>query len=84
MSYPCQEVLLDVLTVRWNGLCNIPEKPDEEWESFMEELCVSLAAFPVVCAKFNSLRQLHNKTTKTLRNFHAEFWTRIIFLFCLE
>ena len=45
----------------------------------MEELCVSLAASPVVCVKFNSLRQLHNKTTKTLRNFHAEFWTRIIF-----
>ena len=60
VTYPRQEVLLNVLAVRWNGLSHIPEKPDEEWKGFMEKLCVfsltTHAPFPIVRAKFYSLR----------------------------
>ena len=61
-------ILLNVSAVRWNGLSNIPEKPDEEWKSPVEEFCVLLRAArahnAVVGAKSYSLRQLHSKTTK--------------------
>ena len=60
VTYPCQEVLLNVPAVRWDGLSYVPEKPDEEWKGFMEELSVFLstthAPFPIVGAKLYSLR----------------------------
>ena len=58
--------------LRWNGLSNIPEKPDEEWKSLVEEFCVLSTQLKTarthtavgVGAKSYSLGQLHNKTAK--------------------